>query len=83
MFKRIIWFGVGAMTGAVGTVAAGRKVKQTYERVVPANVRDGAVRTSRAARERWVAAISEGRVARERREAELRRRLRVETSPLD
>ncbi len=83
MFKRIIWFGVGAATGAAGTVAAGRKVKATVDRVVPPTVRDGAVRTGRAARERWTAAVSDGRTARERRESELRERLRLQRPPLD
>jgi len=77
VFKRITWFGVGAVTGAATTVAAGRKLKAKVEEVVPPTVREGAVRTGRAARERWTAAVSEGRTARERREAELRDRLRI------
>jgi hypothetical protein len=85
MFKRITWFGVGAVTGAATTIAAGRKLKAKVEEVVPSSVTDGVARTGRAVRGRWSAAVTDGRQASARREAQLRDRFerRPRPRPLD
>jgi len=67
MFKRVVWFGVGAAAGTVGTVWAERKVRSQIDRARPVNVADSARRAVRVA-------LEEGRTAAREREIELRER---------
>jgi hypothetical protein len=67
MFKRVVWFGVGAAAGTVGTVWAERKVRSQIDRARPINVADSARRAVRVA-------LQEGRTAAREREIELRER---------
>lgn len=67
MFKRVIWFGIGAAAGTVGTVWTERKVREQIDRARPAAV---AQAVSQAVR----AAIDDGRLAARQREEELRTR---------
>jgi hypothetical protein len=67
MFKRVVWFGVGAAAGTVGTVWAEHKVRSQIDRARPVNVVDSARRAVRIA-------LDEGRTAAREREIELRER---------
>jgi hypothetical protein len=67
MFKRVVWFSVGAAAGTVGTVWAEHKVRAQIDRARPINVADSARRAVRTA-------LDEGRVAAREREVELRER---------
>lgn len=67
MFKRVVWFGVGAAAGTVGTVWAERKVRSQIDRARAVNVADSARRAVRVA-------LQEGRTAAREREIELRER---------
>lgn len=67
MFKRVIWFGIGAAAGTVGTVWSERKVRAQLDRARPAAVRQSVQRAVRAA-------VEEGRAAASAREDELRAR---------
>ena len=69
MFKRVIWFSVGAAAGAAGTVWTERTVKRQLERAKPSHVVHTARRAVRAA-------VDEGKVAAREREIELRDRYR-------
>jgi hypothetical protein len=67
MFKRVVWFGVGAAAGTVGTVWAEHKVRSQIDRARPINVAESARRAVRVA-------LQEGRTAAREREIELRER---------
>lgn len=67
MFKRVIWFGIGAAAGTVGTVWTERKVREQLDRARPAAVVESLQRTVRAA-------LDEGRAAARQREGDLRAR---------
>ena len=74
MIKRVIWFGVGAAAGSVGTVWAERKVRSQLDRARPVNVAESARRAVRAA-------LDEGRSAAREREIELRERYLARDHP--
>lgn len=69
MFKRVIWFSMGAAAGAAGTVWTERTVRRQLDRARPANIADSARRAVKAA-------VEEGRSAAREREIELRERYR-------
>ena len=80
MFKRVIWMGIGAAAGSAGTIWAERKVKTQIDRVSQ-SVADKATvqRVTGVARDRIVdvrdtvvAAVSEGRSAKQTAESEMR-----------
>jgi hypothetical protein len=70
MFKRAIWFSVGAAAGAAGTVWTERTVRRQLDRAKPSHVVETARRAVRAA-------LDEGRDAARQREVELRDRYRT------
>ncbi len=70
MFKRVIWFGVGAAAGTVGTVWAERKVRSQLDRARPQQLAE-------SARVAVQNALAEGRAAARDREIELRDRYRL------
>jgi len=84
VFKRVVWFGVGAAAGSAGTIWTQRKVREQMEKTTPAHLAsvasDATRRIGTAVRE----AMSEGRLAATEREAELRGRVtrRDERPPL-
>jgi hypothetical protein len=84
VFKRVVWFGVGAAAGSAGTIWTQRKVREQMEKATPAHLAsvasDATRRVGAAVRE----AVSEGRLAATEREAELRGRVirRDERPPL-
>lgn len=67
MFKRVIWFGIGAAAGTAGTVWTERKVRSQLDRVRPAALASSVQDAVRAA-------VAEGRSAARAREDELRSR---------
>jgi hypothetical protein len=69
MFKRAIWFSVGAAAGAAGTIWTERTVRRQLDRARPANIAESARRAVRAA-------VEDGRAAAREREVELRERYR-------
>jgi hypothetical protein len=77
VFKRVIWMGIGAAAGSAGTIWAERKVRTQVEKVadiatvqhVAGVARDRIVDV----RDTVVAAISEGRSAKQTAEVEMRR----------
>lgn len=74
MFKRVVWFGVGAVAGAGGSAWAQRKIKAQVERVQPARLVGSAGDALRAA-------VADGRSAMREREVDLRRRYGLEEAP--
>ena len=84
MFKRVVWFGVGAAAGSAGTIWTQRKVREQMEKATPAHIAtvagDATRRVGAAVRD----AVVEGRQAANEREAELRGRVsrRDERPPL-
>lgn len=76
MFKRVIWMGIGAAAGSAGTIWAERKVKTQIDRVtdkasvqhVTGVARDRLVDV----RDTVVAAVTEGRSAKQVAETEMR-----------
>jgi hypothetical protein len=74
MMKRVTWFAAGAAAGAVGAVAAGKKVRQHVDQLKPVNVaRSAADRVKRRGQD-VAAAVREGRGAARAKEAELKAR---------
>jgi hypothetical protein len=75
VFKRVVWFGVGAAAGSAGTIWTQRKVRQQMEKATPAHLAtvasDATRRVGAAVRD----AVTEGRLAATEREAELRGRV--------
>lgn len=77
MFKRVVWFGVGAVAGAGGSAWAQRKIKAQIERVQPSRLAGSAGDAIRAA-------VADGRSAMREREVDLRRRYGLEqVSPVE
>lgn len=74
MFKRVIWFGVGAAAGASGSVWAQRKVKAQIERVQPSRLVESAGDVVRQA-------VRDGRDAMRDREFDLRQRYGLDPVP--
>lgn len=77
MFKRVIWMGVGAAAGSIGTVWAERKVRAQIDKVAEKATVQHAANTARDkivdVRDTVVAAVTEGRSTKASTEAELRR----------
>ena len=80
MFKRVIWMGIGAAAGSAGTIWAERKVKTQIDRVSQTVADKATVQhVTGVARDRLVdvrdtvvAAVSEGRSAKQDAESEMR-----------
>jgi hypothetical protein len=75
VFKRIVWFGVGAAAGSAGTVWTQRKVRAQMERATPARIAGAASDAGRRVGAVVRDAVSEGRAAANDRERELRQRM--------
>ena len=81
MFKRVIWMGIGAAAGSAGTIWAERKVKTQIDRVSQSVADKATVQhVTGVARDRIVdvrdtvvAAVSEGRSAKQSAESEMRK----------
>jgi hypothetical protein len=72
MMKRVTWFAAGAAAGAVGAVAAGKKVKQKAEQLKPVNVAKSAAGAVKARGQDVAAAVREGKAQARKKEAELK-----------
>jgi hypothetical protein len=72
MIKRITWFAAGAAVGTVGTVAAGRKLKQAADQLRPVNVAKSAAIRVKARGQDVAAAVREGRAQARAKETQLR-----------
>lgn len=72
MMKRVTWFAAGAAAGAVGAVAAGKKVKRKAEQLRPVNVARSAAGVVRSKGHDVAAAVREGKAQAKTKEAELR-----------
>ncbi|MBX7070772.1 MAG: hypothetical protein K1X38_15420 [Microthrixaceae bacterium] len=91
MFKRVIWMGVGAAAGSVGTIWAERKVKAQIDRVSQTVSEKATVQhVATIARDRVVdvrdtvvAAIGEGRSTKQGVEAEMRQSVADRWGPVD
>ena len=80
MFKRVIWMGLGAAAGSVGTVWTQRKVRSQLERARPRAVVDRAIDGIGGMRETVVAAIDEGRATMRASESQMRSDVSARTS---
>jgi hypothetical protein len=72
MFKRVVWFGIGAGLGAGGSLWAERKVRRRMERYTPTGVAKQVTVAGRRIRDDLALAAEEGRRGMREREAELR-----------
>lgn len=61
MFKRLIWFSSGALSGAAGSWYVKRRVQQKLQRFTPGGVRDRATARAKQAQADAKVALSEGR----------------------
>ena len=77
--RRLFWFGLGAATGASGTVWLERKVRARLEALQPDHLVVTAQDRARSVSRSVVDAVSEGRGVMRDRETQLRRRY----DPLD
>ena len=69
MFKRLIWFGSGAVSGAAGGWYVKRRVQAKLRRFTPGGVREQALATAKRAQADAKIAVAEGRrLAREYRD---------------
>ena len=86
MIKRIVWFVTGLLTGIVGMVVTGRKVRRRVDRVAnlaPVKVVRDATQTVRQSVADVGDAVRDGRDAMRAKENELRARLDGRVSRLD
>lgn len=76
MFKRVIWMGIGAAAGSAGTIWAERKVKTQIDRVADKATVQHVTGVARDVivdvRDTVVAAVTEGRSAKQSAETEMR-----------
>ena len=61
MFKRLIWFSSGAISGAAGSWYVKRRIEERLRRFTPQGMRDTAVRRAKQAQADAKVALSEGR----------------------
>lgn len=71
MFKRIVWFGIGAAAGASGAVWAEQQVRRRLDALGPDHVVSAAGRSARRVGRTVADAVAEGRAAMREREDEL------------
>ncbi len=74
MFKRVVWFGLGAAAGASGVVWAEQQVRRRLEELGPDHVVSLAGRSARRVGRSLLAAVAEGRAVAADTEDELRAR---------
>lgn len=70
--RRLFWLGIGAITGATGTVWAERKVKAQLDKLGPDHLVVTAGNKAKDVGRNVVDAVAEGRSAMREREVELR-----------
>lgn len=61
MFKRLFWFGSGALSGAAGSWYVKRRVQEKLRRFTPGGVRDQALTQAKKAQASAKTAVEEGR----------------------
>jgi len=61
VFKRLIWFGSGALSGAAGSWYVKRRVQEKLRRFTPGGVRDQARTQAKKAQASAKTIVSEGR----------------------
>lgn len=74
MFKRVVWFGIGAAAGAAGTVWAEQQVRRRMDALGPDHLVVTAGNTAKRVGRTVADAVSEGRSTMREREDELRAR---------
>jgi len=72
VFKRLFWLTVGAALGMGSSFWAMRTVRRTVARLAPEQVTKDVVSGAKSARAQVLAAIAEGRLGMQEREAQLR-----------
>ncbi len=84
MFKRIVWFGIGAAAGATGAVWAEQQVRRRLDALGPDHVVSAAGRGARRVGRTVADAVAEGRAVMREREDELtsRRDARAASRPV-
>ncbi|MFZ4517724.1 MAG: hypothetical protein ACOYOP_05025 [Microthrixaceae bacterium] len=71
MFKRLVWFGIGAAAGASGAVWAEQQVRRRLDALGPDHVVSAAGRSAKRVGRTVADAVAEGRAAMREREDEL------------
>lgn len=61
MFKRLVWFGSGAVSGAAGSWYVKRRIQQRLRRYTPAGMREQALVKARQAHQDAATALAEVR----------------------
>ena len=61
MFKRLIWFSSGAVSGAAGTVYVRRRIQEKLRRFTPGGMREQAIAKVKQAGSSAKVAIDEGK----------------------
>lgn len=61
MFKRLFWFGSGAVSGAAGSWYVKRRIQERLRRFTPAGVRERALVRAKQAQRDAKSALSEAR----------------------
>jgi len=61
VFKRLIWFSSGALSGAAGSWYVKRRIQEKLRRFTPGGARDQAVARAKLASEQAKTAVAEGR----------------------
>lgn len=74
MFKRVVWFGMGAAAGASGVVWAEQKVRRRLEELGPDHLAVLAGNSARRVGRSVLDAVADGRLTMREREDELRAR---------
>ena len=72
MFKRVVWFGMGAAAGASGVVWAEQKVRRRLEELGPDHLAVLASHSARRVGRSVLDAVADGRLTMREREDELR-----------
>lgn len=61
MFKRLIWFGSGALSGAAGSWYVKKRIEERLRRLTPQGLRERAMHRAKQAQADAKTAIAEGR----------------------
>jgi len=61
VFKRLIWFGSGALSGAAGSWYVKKRIEERLRRLTPQGLRERAVHRAKQAQADAKIAIAEGR----------------------
>ena len=61
VFKRLIWFSSGALSGAAGSWYVKRRIQEKLRRYTPGGIRDQAVARAKQAQADAKTAVAEGR----------------------